>query len=194
MGCSQFGGAVPSLPIDAGPSSGSGELILSSPDNAGESASVPFDTALYAVADRTVDVLLLRGPVEAPQRVLHVRLVWRPRPGYTPLGARSTNATVRYAVFRGEEAGVYEGSGFLLPLVEPGSDTFEGEMRELLLKLADRTEGFDGEALPLEARGRFDARRDDVALWSALHRIRILLRIRLGYPSLVSSSTGLSRG
>ena len=45
-------------------------------------------------------------------RFLHIEILWRPRPGRTPIEASSTNLSIRFVVVSHGEVGVYVGGGF----------------------------------------------------------------------------------
>lgn len=177
-GCATGGGdfAVRSL--------GAGEAVLEG----------RFDTGLYSYRDdNTLAVVLVEGPLEAPSQAVVLRMVWEPRAGRTPMDRRGTNTTVRYVVFAGEDAGVYEGAGFLFPRNNPGPGGFRANLRQASLRLLDRSPGFVDRLGLAGASGQFTAERDDAAVVGLQRRLQQMLRERLGYPRLVTIEP-VSRG
>ena len=80
--------------------------------------STEYTTAVCAV-DTTVEGALwltdipiadlVAGTVDSGQ-ILHIELLWLPRPGYTPIDYEATNISIRYIVISGGEYGIYEGA------------------------------------------------------------------------------------
>jgi hypothetical protein len=145
-----------------------------------------FTTGVYAFDDQNnVDVILLEGPPEQPTQAVHIRMHWTPRAGRTPVDVHATNATVRYVIFAGEAAGVYSGSGFLFPRVNPGKGTFTGELRDTALRLADASPNFADRLGLARATGGFSAALDEATTLRLLRQIEVALREQLGYPRFV---------
>src|SRR5688572_17653484 len=64
----------------------------------------------FMLADAPIEQVL-GGQIVSGQ-ILHVELLWRPKPGATPVESTATNATVRHVIFSNGEVGIYGGAGF----------------------------------------------------------------------------------
>jgi len=148
-----------------------------------------FGTGVYRHYDgNTLELVLMEDAESDAAQAVHIRMLWEPQPGLTPISRRSTNATVQYLIFTGRAAGIYEGAGFLFPKTEVGQNVFEGELRFATLRLQDHTPNFQDRLGAAEASGSFLVRHDPEAVGRALRRMRLRLRESLGYPRLVKTS------
>ncbi len=94
-------------------------------------------------------------------RFLHIEVLWRPRPGRTPIEASSTNLTLRFVVVSEGEVGVYAGGGF--GWIDGGTDADEElgiEITGSSLSLIDKTPGFVDLLSPAEMTGTLGARKN----------------------------------
>ena len=94
-------------------------------------------------------------------RFLHIEVLWRPRPGRTPIEASSTNLTIRFVVVSEGEVGVYAGGGF--GWIDGGTDMDEElgiEITGSSLSLIDKTPGFVDLLSPAEMTGTLGARKN----------------------------------
>jgi hypothetical protein len=94
-------------------------------------------------------------------RFLHIEVLWRPRPGRTPIEASSTNLTIRFVVVSEGEVGVYAGGGF--GWIDGGTDTDDAlgiEITGSSLSLIDKTPGFVDLLSPAEMTGTLGARKN----------------------------------
>jgi hypothetical protein len=94
-------------------------------------------------------------------RFLHIEVLWRPRPGRTPIEASSTNLTIRFVVVSEGEVGVYAGGGF--GWIDGGTDTDDElgiEITGSSLSLIDKTPGFVDLLSPAEMTGTLGARKN----------------------------------
>lgn len=98
---------------------------------------------------------LTSGRVESGQ-LLHIELLWTPRPGYTPIDYEATNLSVRYIVISDGEYGIYEGGGFGYPLGTPASSSMLLNIEGVTLQLAEATDGFVDLLSPAELAGTFN--------------------------------------
>lgn len=98
---------------------------------------------------------LAEGKVESGQ-VLHIELLWTPRPGYTPIDFEATNISVRLILISNGEYGIYEGGGFGFPLGTPESSSMVLEIDGVTLQLTDSTDGFVDLLSPAELSGTFN--------------------------------------
>lgn len=103
---------------------------------------------------------VLRGTVEAGQ-IIHIELLWLPKPGATPLDASATNASVRHVVMVDGELGLYGGAGFALPSGSLHRKSVGLSMQDASLVLDERTEHFRDLLTPARMAGSFRARRDE---------------------------------
>ena len=119
----------------------------------------PLVEASIWLTDVTLDELAT-GAV-ADGQVLHIELMFRPRPGYTPLDSTATNISIRYIIMSRGEVGIYEGGGFGYPIgsVEGGSMSLRIEGASLTL--GDHTDGFIDLLSPAKLSGTFNGARDD---------------------------------
>ena len=102
---------------------------------------------------------LTSGQVETGQ-ILHIELLWTPRPGYTPIDYEATNISVRYILVSNGEYGIYEGGGFGYPLGTPESSSMVLNIEGVTLQLAESTEGFVDLLSPAELTGTFNGACD----------------------------------
>ena len=94
-------------------------------------------------------------------RFLHIEVLWRPRPGRTPIEASSTNLTIRFVVVSEGEVGVYAGGGF--GWIDGGTDMDDAlgiEITGSSLSLIDKTPGFVDLLSPAEMTGTLGARKN----------------------------------
>lgn len=75
-------------------------------------------------------------------QILHVEMLFPPRPGETPIDVYATNLSIRYVVLSNGELGVYEGGGFGYPIGGHESGTMSLRVEPSGLVLAESTEGF----------------------------------------------------
>lgn len=114
------------------------------------------------LSDVPADALLDETVTEA--QVVHIELLWVPKPGATPIDSSATNATIRYILIVDDEIGVYEGGG----MVRPDGDGMDGDRVKVLvldatLRLVDRTPGFRDLLTPARLKGTITADHDDKA-------------------------------
>tara|TARA_Y100000589_G_scaffold43954_1_gene37000 strand:- start:1838 stop:2515 length:678 start_codon:yes stop_codon:yes gene_type:complete len=98
---------------------------------------------------------LVGGSVEKGQ-ILHLELLWTPRPGYTPIDFEATNLSVRYIVISEGEYGIYEGGGFGYPLGSPEGSSMILNVEGVTLQLAESTDGFVDLLSPAVLAGTFN--------------------------------------
>ena len=102
---------------------------------------------------------LVAGTVESGQ-ILHVELLWLPRPGYTPIDYEATNISLRYIVISDGEFGIYEGGGFGYPLGTPEDSSMVLNIESATLQLAKSTSGFVDLLSPAVLSGTFNGACD----------------------------------
>lgn len=102
---------------------------------------------------------LTSGQVETGQ-ILHIELLWTPRPGYTPIDYEATNISVRYIVISNGKYGIYEGGGFGYPLGSPDSSSMVLNIEGVTLQLAESTDGFIDLLSPAVLTGTFNGSCD----------------------------------
>ena len=81
------------------------------------------------------------GEVETAQ-ILYAALLWRPKPGQTPLDPTATNVSLEYVILSRGEMGVYGGGGFARPLGDPGDPELGLAIESSTLRLIRATAGF----------------------------------------------------
>jgi len=116
------------------------------------------DIYLTDLSRRDLDPLADLSLVDG--HIVHIHMFLRPSPGRTPIDSNATNATVRHMIFTRGVVGSYEGAGFLLPRMTPGSDTFAARLREASVRLMRHDPGFSdplgAATLSAEIRARED--------------------------------------
>lgn len=127
-----------------------------------------FRNGTYAVEPAMTTVVFSDIPYEdladgsaRDGRFLHIEVLWRPRPGRTPIEASSTNLTIRFVVVSEGEVGVYAGGGF--GWIDGGTDTDDAlgiEITGSSLSLIDKTPGFVDLLSPAEMTGTLGARKN----------------------------------
>ncbi|MBX3355181.1 MAG: hypothetical protein KF724_05730 [Phycisphaeraceae bacterium] len=127
----------------------------------------PASASLY-LSDLSPEELARGG--ELTGQVVHIQMLWLPRPGWTPARKGCTNVVIRLLVLSRGELGLYGGGGFAWPWDEPGDRTFGMEVLASSLSLLERTPGFVDLLSPAEMRGIADAPLDS----GATQRMRML--------------------
>lgn len=113
-----------------------------------------FSSAAYAVRESEdsfffADVSLsdlLSHQADRPLRnavFVHVQVIWKPKPGMTPVDATATNAVTRILIVSEGEVGLYGGAAFARLDGEPGEPEVELEIEGGTLTLLERTTGFN---------------------------------------------------
>ncbi len=59
-------------------------------------------------------------------QIIHIEILWLPRPGTTHVEKTQTNATLRYCLIAGDDAISYEGAGFVYFSLSRDGKTIEG--------------------------------------------------------------------
>jgi len=193
--------AAATLSCSTGPGTRNGNLHIQSRAHADITIG-GFDTGIYSLDDpSSITVLLTDGPTDHLERAMILRMFWKPKAAATPLDETATNMTVQYIVFQdgtvdadGEtsdapqrRAGVYSGGGFLFPETPITGRDLKANIWQATLSLADKSEGFEDTLGPSILRGRFTARRDDLAIKDAIRRVNIAVSEALGVPRFVSA-------
>jgi hypothetical protein len=128
------------------------------------------------------DEELLDGSIRNGQ-VLHLSLLWEPKPGATPMDSSATNVVVHYVILSNGELGIYEGGGFAVLSGSPRAGRVSLTMRDASIRLLEATEGFVDRLSPARMTGRFAASRDD-------ERAHL---IRLATSQIVTNALGRTR-
>lgn len=163
-------------------------------DREGLTMSGEFTQAFYRFEDQnTVTVVLIQGPVDAPERIAALEMFWKPRAGLTPIDRSATNALVRFFEFRDTQAepntvGVYAGAGFMRLHDNPTVGTVEGNLWDADLRLTDRSEAYTDRLGRAVLAGSFTAQRNDAMVTTILRELNQQIEERLGYPRLVNQS------
>jgi hypothetical protein len=187
------------MAIAAGAGGGCRSLIGSAPGGSLQVTSVTqpptrlgasLQTAIYShdpLAATTIMLAdvppqrLLEGDFREAQ-VFHVELLWRPKPGSTPVDRTATNISIRHVIFSGGQVGVYGGAGFAIPAGDPGDRSLSIEIRDASLRLLDATPGFADLLSPAQLTGRLTVRHDRAQT----------RRLHLALSQLVSTGIGKS--
>ena len=127
---------------------------------------------------------LLSGTVTRGS-VVHLDLLWSPKPGSTPMDSSATNVSIRFVVFADGEVGVYGGAGFALPDGKAGEATLGLELRDASLTLLDSTEGFVDLLSPARLTGQLTARLNEKRTQQMRFVVSQLVTNALGYSHFV---------
>jgi len=94
-------------------------------------------------------------------RFLHIEILWRPRPGRTPIEASSTNLSIRFVVVSHGEVGVYVGGGFAwITGGKPADTELELDITGASVSLVDKTPGFVDLLSPATLVGELGAQKN----------------------------------
>ena len=94
-------------------------------------------------------------------RFLHIEILWRPRPGRTPIESSSTNLSIRFVVVSHGEVGVYVGGGFAwITGGKPADTELELEITGASVSLVDKTPGFVDLLSPATLVGELGAQKN----------------------------------
>ncbi len=116
-------------------------------------------------------------------QVLHIELLWEPKPGATPMDSSATNASIRHIVIAGGEVGVYGGAGFASPRGKPGKPRLTISLRDASLTLLEASAGFTDLLSPARLTGRF----------TAVHDPRKSRELHYAVSQIVTNALGRSR-
>lgn len=123
---------------------------------------------------------IVNGEVTAGQ-IVHVELLWIPKPGTTPANPAATNASIRWIVISDGELGVYSGAGYATPGGKLGGRSAGLSVHHASLTLEWSTDGFRDLLTPAELRGGFSAPLD----------ARMVRRTRMTVSQFVTDAIGL---
>ena len=94
-------------------------------------------------------------------RFLHIEILWRPRPGRTPIESSSTNLSIRFVVVSHGEVGVYVGGGFAwITGGKPADTELELDITGASVSLVDKTPGFVDLLSPATLVGELGAQKN----------------------------------
>jgi hypothetical protein len=114
----------------------------------------------FMLSDVSIDKLL-DGTADTGL-VMHIELLWLPKPGRTPLEPTATNASIRLIVIADGEVGVYGGAGFAMPNGNPAEErTVALALRDASLQLLESTPGFHDLLSPAHLTGSVTSRRNE---------------------------------
>ncbi|MFM8783828.1 MAG: hypothetical protein ACKOFI_01395 [Phycisphaerales bacterium] len=127
--------------------------------------SSQFETGTFAIEPAQTTVVFSDIPSEdlargtaRNGRFLHVEVLWRPRPGKTPIEPSSTNLSIRFVVVSNGEVGVYVGGGFgFIRAGRAGDGKIEVDITGSSISLVDKTPGFVDLLSPAEMTGTLGA-------------------------------------
>ncbi len=163
-GCNAFRGSAGTLRSE---SLGPDRVVLHGTYETVVYAHNPAGDTSFFLSDIPLDDLI--GSYPRDGQVIHIELLWEPKPGATPMDASATNASIRHVVVAGGEVGVYGGAGFALPHGTPGSDNLTVTLRDATVRLLESTKGFADPLSPARITGTFSAHHDPL-LARKLHR------------------------
>ena len=160
----------------------------------GVCAQDPLVEASIWLTDVSLDALT-QGAVTDGQ-ALHIELLFRPRPGYTPLDPTATNIVIRYIIMSRGEVGVYEGGGFGYPIGSVDDGSMSLRIEDASLTLGAHTDGFVDLLSPASLSGTFHGPRDDAIAAKIREGVDQTVSLALSKRTYVrsdSDSDGLTR-
>ena len=122
---------------------------------------------------------LLSGEVQRAN-VVHLDLLWEPKPGATPMDSSATDVSIRFVVFADGEVGVYGGAGFALPDGKAGDRRLGLDLRDASLTLMESTDGFVDLLSPVRLTGSISARLNEKRTREMLYAVSQLVTNALG--------------
>jgi len=129
-------------------------------------ADIP-DAQFAFIDDDSVEVLMVDGPPDDPQRVITLHVFWRPRGGLTPVDPNATNALMKYVDLREQEPVILSGAGFVFPRTKLNKDTISLDIWQMDLLPEDTNTDIthidepNPDLVIYRASGRVSAKRDD---------------------------------
>jgi len=143
--------------------------------------------ASFWVSDIPFDELL-QGVVTQGQ-IIHLELLWIPKPGKTPMDDSATNASIRHIIIEDGELGIYGGAGFVIPRGKLGKRTAHLSINQASLTLQDNTASFVDLLTPAQLSGDLSAQLDDGMARNLKFSISQFVTDALGYSKLVDAGT-----
>jgi hypothetical protein len=152
-----------------------------------------YAVGLYSARSATeVSFLLSDVPIEklvsgevTRANVVHLDLLWMPKPGATPMDSSATDVSIRFVVFADGEVGVYGGAGFALPDKSAGASRLRLDVEDASLTLVESTDGFVDLLSPVRLTGTVSARLNDKRTQELLFAVSQLVTNALGYTFFV---------
>ncbi len=149
-------------------STGSAELSLQGEGRERRRLASEFENAAFMPGDSNTSIYLSDVPLEAlldgsatTAQVVHVELLWEPRPGRTPLDQGATNASVRYIVFVDGEVGIFGGAGFVSFRGGLQRSRVKFDVQNASMQLVEATPGFRDLLSPASLSGEVVAVRSE---------------------------------
>jgi len=105
-------------------------------------------------------------------QMLHIEMLWQPRPGKTYAERTQTDAGISYCLQRGGDRARYEGAGFVYFKLEDDGRTIVGEIESATLYPAGATDDSVAVLGPCRIRGPFVATLSANGVMSVKRRIR----------------------
>lgn len=147
---------------------GSAELALQGEGRERRRLTSDFETAAFMPGESNTSIYLSDVPLEAlldgsavTAQIVHVELLWEPRPGRTPLDPGATNASVRYIVFVDGEVGIFGGAGFVSFRGGLDRSRVKFEVQNASMQLIEGTSGFRDLLSPASLSGEVVAVRSE---------------------------------
>lgn len=168
LAMSGCGGGIGGMIGGGGPG---GDLRIQSLGDRPVTLAGQFTNAVYANGD-AVEWSFLLSDTSATDlaagtvtngRIIHIELLWIPKPGTTPIEVTATNASVRYVIISRGEVGVYGGAGFAMLRGNPGDERLTLSLRDASLRLLHSTDGFADLLTPAQLSGTVTAKLDSRA-------------------------------
>jgi len=147
----------------------------------------PLVEASIWLTDLTLDELATGAVTDG--QVLHIELMFRPRPGYTPLDSTATNISIRYVIMSRGEVGVYEGGGYGYPIGSIADGSMSLRIEGASLTLGDHTNGFIDLLTPAVLSGTFNGPRDDATAATIRNGADETVSLALARRTYVHNST-----
>ena len=147
-------------------------------------AAQPAETSFY-LSNRTLEELT-SGDVR-DGIILHAQLLWKPKPGSTPVDPTATNVVLRMVLITQGQLGIYGGAGFAWPNGTAGKSAMSLEVVGSTLTLLQSTEGFRDLLSPFVMIGTLQAPLKPVETLRFRQASSQLVTDRLGKTQWVQS-------
>ncbi len=145
------------------------ESAADTDETVGPSAATDNNDSDSGTADD--DIPMVEEQVYIAQ-LLHIEMLWQPRPGKTYAERTQTDAGITYCLQRGGDRARYEGAGFVYFTLEDDGRTIVGEIESATLYPAGATDESVAVLGPCRIRGPFVATLSANGVMSVKRRIR----------------------
>jgi hypothetical protein len=116
------------------------------------------DRTWFMLSDQPLSTLMTGKLTDG--QVIHIELLWTPKPGATPMDSQATNVSIRHIIASGGELAVYSGAGFATVNGDLGEEAIRVTLHDATLVLQESTKGFVDLLSPGRLTGSFTGSPD----------------------------------